>query len=150
MADPDLTRIKMQRRNLAHKELIDKMDAWLRRLGARPQESDHIDLFARIPQDGSFIFEMKSGGESILEQIRKGLSQLYEYRYRYRGIIGGDDISLCLVLPGPPATPWVPDYLVNDRDINICWFEEGDRLACHALCAEGMVPLTGGPPTAPA
>lgn len=149
MADPELTRIKMQRRNLAHKELIDKMDAWLRRLGANPQENDHIDLFARIPQDGSFIFEMKSGGESILEQIRKGLSQLYEYRYRYRGVIGGDEISLCLVLPEPPATPWVADYLVNDRDINICWFEEGDRLACHALCAEGMAPLTGGPPSAP-
>ena len=74
MADPELTRIKMQRRNLTHKELIDKMDAWLRRLGARPTETDHIDLFAKIPNDGSFIFEMKSGGESILEQIRKGLS----------------------------------------------------------------------------
>lgn len=142
MADPELTRIKMQRRNLAHKELIDKMDAWLRRLGANPQENDHIDLFARIPEDGSFIFEMKSGGESILEQIRKGLSQLYEYRYRYQGVIGGDDIALCLVLPEPPATPWVADYLCNDRDINICWFEgEGDNLAFHELCAEGMAPL---------
>ena len=113
-----------------------------KRLGANPQENDHIDLFARIPEDGSFIFEMKSGGESILEQIRKGLSQLYEYRYRYRGVIGGDDIALCLVLPEPPATPWVADYLCNDRDINICWFEgEGDNLAFHELCAEGMAPL---------
>jgi len=122
--------------------------AWLRRLGANPQENDHIDLFARIPEDGSFIFEMKSGGESILEQIRKGLSQLYEYRYRYRGVIGGDDISLCLVLPHPPTTPWLADYLCKDRDINICWFEESDNLAWHVLCGERMGPLASGTPSA--
>lgn len=68
-------------RNLAHKELVSKMDAWLRRLGAIPKENDHIDLFADVPSDGSFIFEVKSGGENLLDQIRKGLSQLYEYRY---------------------------------------------------------------------
>jgi len=139
MADPELTRIKMQRRNLAHKELIDKMDDWLRRLGAQPKESDHIDLFAKIPGDGSFIFEMKSGGESILEQIRKGLSQLYEYRYRYRGTIGEPDIALCLVLPERPAgIPWVTEYLCEDRDINVCWFERNGDLAWPELCAEDM------------
>lgn len=141
MADPELTRIKMQRRNLAHKELIDKMDSWLRRLGATPKENDHIDLFAKIPDDGSFIFEMKSGGESILDQIRKGLSQLYEYRYRYRDTIGEPEISLCLVLPEAPTISWIEDYLVNDRDINICWFEEGDTLAWPTICAERMAAL---------
>jgi hypothetical protein len=141
MADPELTRIKRQRRNLAHKELIDKMDAWLRRLGAKPKENEHVDLFAKIPEDGSFIFEMKSGGESLLDQIRKGLSQLYEYRYRYRDIIGGDDVSLCLVLPEPPSTPWLAEYLCKDREINICWFEESDNLAWHVLCGGEMAHL---------
>lgn len=142
MADPELTRIKRQRRNLAHKELVVKMDAWLRSLGANPKENDHIDLFAKIPDDGSFIFEMKSGGESILDQLRKGLSQLYEYRYRYRyRTIIGDDISLCLVLPEAPAIPWAADYLCKDRDINICWFEEGGELASSELCAEGIAAL---------
>ena len=65
LADPEATRIKKQRRNIKHKELIDKMDTWLRRLGARPTENEHIDLFAKIPHDGSFMFEMKSGGESV-------------------------------------------------------------------------------------
>lgn len=141
MADPELTRIKMQRRNLTHKSLIHKMDSWLRHLGATPKENNHIDLFAKIPDDGSFIFEMKSGGESILEQIRKGLSQLYEYRYRYRAAIGEADISLCLVLPGPPTLQWVEDYLVNDRNINICWFEEGGRLAWPHVCTKRMAVL---------
>ena len=145
MSDPQLRRIKLQRRNLAHKELIDKMDAWLRRQGAQPKENDHIDLFATIPRDGSFIFEMKSGGESILEQIRKGLSQLYEYRYRYRGVIGGDDISLCLVLPEAPPTPWLADYLCKDRDINICWFDQYDELQWHELCPDTMIPPAAPP-----
>lgn len=139
MADPELTRIKRQRRNLAHKELIDKMDSFLRSLGAQPKENDHIDLFAKIPDDGSFIFEMKSGGDSILEQIRKGLSQLYEYRFRYRGTIGEGEISLCLVLPESPASiPWITEYLCKDREINVCWFEEGGNLAWPEACAERM------------
>lgn len=140
MADPELTRIKRQRRNLAHKELIDKMDLWLRSLGARPQENEHIDMFAKIPDDGSFIFEMKSGGDSILEQIRKGLSQLYEYRFRYSGMIGEGDVSLCLVLPeSPTSIPWITEYLCKDREINVCWFEEGGNLAWPEACAERMV-----------
>lgn len=139
MADPEVTRIKRQRRNLAHKELIDKMDLWLRSLGAHPKENDHIDLFAKIPNDGSFIFEMKSGGDSILEQIRKGLSQLYEYRFRYRETIGEDEISLCLVLPESPVSiPWITEYLCKDREINVCWFEEGGNLTWPEACAERM------------
>ena len=108
IVDPELTKIKRQRRNLAHKELIDKMDSWLRQIGAIPKENDHIDLFAKIPSDGSFIFEMKSGGENLLEQVRKGLSQLYEYRYRYKEKINDPHISLCLVLPEmPDSIPWI-------------------------------------------
>jgi hypothetical protein len=138
-ADPELTRIKRQRRNLAHKELIDLMESWLRRIGASPQENDHIDLFSKIPGDGSFIFEMKSGGDSLLEQIRKGLSQLYEYRYRYRNVINDQSISLCLVLPeNPTSIPWVTDYLCTDREINICWFDENGKLIWPDICGSNM------------
>ncbi|MCK5658282.1 MAG: hypothetical protein KAH96_00185 [Alphaproteobacteria bacterium] len=146
MADPELTRIKRQRRNLAHKELIDKMDTWLRRIGARPKENDHIDLFAKIPSDGSFIFEMKSGGESLLEQIRKGLSQLYEYRYRYKSSINDPHISLCLVLPElPDSIPWLVDYLCTDREINICWFNQDGQLEWPKIC-EGTMEMLQCPP----
>lgn len=139
IADPEITHIKMQRRNLAHKELIDKMDKLLRDIGARPQENDHIDLYAKIPNDGSFIFEMKSGGESLLDQIRKGLSQLYEYRYRYREVIQDDHISLCLVLPESPSSiPWVTNYLCEDRDIHLCWFSEDGNLKFPINCADKL------------
>ncbi len=144
LADPELTRIKRQRRNLAHKELIDLMESWLRGIGASPQENDHIDLFAKIPGDGSFIFEMKSGGESLLEQIRKGLSQLYEYRYRYRNSIDDKNISLCLVLPeNPTSIPWITDYLCTDREINICWFDEEGNPSWPDICQTNMEVLRG-------
>ena len=143
MADPELTRIKMQRRNLAHKELVDKMDELLRGLGAEPKENEHIDLFSQIPGDGFFIFEMKSGGEGILDQIRKGLSQLYEYRYRYRPTIGEEDIFLCLVLPeNPTSLPWISDYLCEDREINLCWFDSVGTLKWPTACGDKMEVLS--------
>ena len=115
------------------------MAEWLKVLGAQPKENEHIDLFAEIPHDGSFIFEMKSGGDSLLDQIRKGLSQLYEYRYRYRAIINDDHISLCLVLPeSPDVIPWITDYLCDDREINICWFNEDNELEWPSHCAQQM------------
>ena len=139
LADPEVTKIKRQRRNLAHKELIDLMDSWLIKIGAQPKENEHIDLFAEIPGDGSFIFEMKSGGESLLEQIRKGLSQLYEYRYRYRNKLQYEEISLCLVLPeNPTSIPWITDYLCSDRKINICWFDETGSPFWPEICDENM------------
>ncbi|MDF5739977.1 MULTISPECIES: hypothetical protein [unclassified Nostoc] len=142
IADPEITKIKLQRRNLVHKELIDKMESWLRNIGANPKENEHIDLFAKIPGDGSFIFEMKSGGDSLLEQIRKGLSQLYEYRYRYRSVIDDPHISLCLVLPENPITiSWVTDYLCNDREINICWFDEQNTPLWPDICTARMAVL---------
>ncbi|MEA5619241.1 hypothetical protein VB711_15545 [Cronbergia sp. UHCC 0137] len=139
IADPELTKIKRQRRNLIHKELVDKMDFWLRNIGAQPKENDHIDLVAKIPSDGSFIFEMKSGGESLLEQIRKGISQLYEYKYRYKSVINDDHISLCLVLPeSPDSIPWITEYVCNDRKINICWFNDNGDLSWPSICSEQM------------
>ncbi|UFS71770.1 hypothetical protein LPW11_06145 [Geomonas sp. RF6] len=139
IADPEVTRVKLQRRNLAHKELIDKMDSYLRSLGAIPKENDHIDLLAKIPHDGSFIFEMKSGGDTLLDQIRKGLSQLYEYRFRYRDLIEDEAISLCLVLPGNPSViPWITRYLCEDRDVGICWFNEDGHPVWPDLCEDRM------------
>jgi hypothetical protein len=82
---------------------------------------------------------MKSGGDSLLEQIRKGLSQLYEYRYRYRAVINDNHISLCLVLPeSPDVIPWITEYLCNDREINICWFNDEDELEWPQICAKQM------------
>ncbi|MBI2682886.1 MAG: hypothetical protein HYX26_06670 [Acidobacteriales bacterium] len=141
IADPEQTRIKRERRNLAHKELLDRTDELLRAIGAVPQENSHIDLFAQVPDDGSFLFEIKSGGENLLAQIRKGLSQLYEYRFRYRQQLP-NDVALCLVLPErPTAIPWAEEYLSVDRGICVFWFDEHGALEYPPECEARLEPL---------
>ncbi|GGF28805.1 hypothetical protein [Hymenobacter cavernae] len=129
-ADPEVTRIKRQRRNLAHQLILKQLEDHLESLGAEPKETEHIDSFAKIPTNGPFLFEVKSGGENLLDQIRKAVSQLYEYKFRYQDEIAESDaITLCLVLPGrPDGIPWLEDYLCADRNIAVCWFEEDGRL----------------------
>lgn len=143
LADPEMTKVKRQKRNLAHKELVAQMDEYLvSNLGATTSENDHIDLLGILPTRKAFLFEMKSGGESLLDQIRKGLSQLYEYRYRYRSLIEADDLELCLVLPENPLDlPWIIDYLCEDRQIAVCWFEDG-QLVYPVQCADRLADLT--------
>lgn len=140
IADPEVTQIKRQRSNLQHKILIQKMDEHLRNIGAIPFENEHIDLFAKIPDDGTFIFEMKSvTSENLLSQTRKGLSQLYEYRYRYKDDVSPvDTITLCLVYPYEPSEiDWIQEYLCVDREIAICWFKD-DQLNFPVSCSQKM------------
>jgi hypothetical protein len=142
LADPEVTKIKRQRRHLSHKILVDNMHQKLKRLGAKPLENPHIDLFAKIPNDGSFLFEMKSRGENILSQVRKGISQLYEYRYRYKNQFE-KEVHLCLVLEGPiNEIPWLEDYICDDRKINLCWFNEDGAIEYPKKCHEVMKKLS--------
>ena len=132
IADPEITRIKKERRNVAHALMVSRLAEWLQdNVGIQcVGDSLHIDLWAKLPNGRTFIFEVKSGGEGVWEQIRKGVSQLYEYRYRYaREMDQFKDAHLCLVLPGDPPVDWMPDYLCRDRDINLCIFPMADDIA---------------------
>jgi len=143
LADPEVTRIKRQRRNLGHKILIDKLVNHLKKFGAKPMENPHIDLYSKIPNDGSFIFEVKSGGENTLDQVRKGISQLYEYRFRYRELLENNP-ELCLLMPEEPkGISWLSEYVCLDRGICLCWFDEKDELIPHNLCKVKMDVLIG-------
>lgn len=143
LTDPEITKIKRERCNLTHKMLLDRMHDMLHDLGCTPKYSPHIDLYAEIPGDGAFIFEAKSGGESLLEQVRKGLSQLYEYRYRYIGHVNGTS-ELCLVLgEAPDRIPWLENYLCEDRKILVCWFDETGKFKYPPACGEILGVLSG-------
>jgi len=112
-----------------HKTVLQKLEEYLEGLGCDPVENDHIDLFAQIPGDGKFIFEVKSATrENLLSQARKGISQLYEYRYRYQDIIGYD-VYLCLVFPEKPeGIDWLEGYICTDRKIGLIWFNQQGRI----------------------
>lgn len=102
--------------NLVAKQLID--------VGSLPKSNQLIDLAVNI--NGDFIFEMKSSNESnVRDQVRKGLSQLYEYRY----LQNKPNATLVLVLEKPISTTnkWMIDYLENDRDVLLVW-DGSDKL----------------------
>ena len=124
-ADPELTKIRRQRANLTHKILLEKLNDYLVSKGAISLENEHIDLYAKLKNNKKFLFEVKSiDDKNLLSQTRKGISQLYEYRYRYQNIIGYD-VNLCLVYPYEPKyVPWLQEYLCTDRDVGIMWFED--------------------------
>lgn len=140
--DPELTKIRRQRANLSHKVLLEKLYNYLESQGATPFENEHIDLYAELPSKDKYVFEVKSMTvNNLLSQTRKGVSQLYEYRYRYQDIIGYN-VNLFLVYPKEPVTiPWLEKYLCSDRHIGIIWFDDNDQIQFSESCADMAKPL---------
>lgn len=141
--DLEVTRIRRQRANLSHKIILQQLEDYLEAKGADPVENEHIDLYAQIPNDGRFIFEVKSiNDRNLLSQTRKGVSQLYEYRYRYKDVIGYD-VNLCLVYPEEPTSiEWLQEYICSDRNIGIIWFSSTGSLEYSKHCGSFIHALT--------
>ncbi|GAM73245.1 hypothetical protein JCM19241_2700 [Vibrio ishigakensis] len=140
--DPELTKIRRQRANLNHKILLEKLHDHIQERGGNPLENEHIDLFVELPTKDKFIFEVKSiTSNNLLSQTRKGISQLYEYRYRYQNVIGYD-VKLFLVYPHEPQSiPWLQEYLCEDRGVGIIWFDKNNQIQYSAHCETMMQSL---------
>lgn len=109
---------KTDRANHAHTQLVNMVAGRISEAGGIPRFNPFIDLAARITHD--YIFEMKSTTETnVKSQIRRGISQLYEYRY----IENKPNAKLILVLENPLAVNnrWLLDYVEIDRNINLIW-----------------------------
>lgn len=107
----------------SHRMLTNLMAAKIRKAGAIPKRNPYIDLSARIDEQ-IYLFEMKSSNDgNAHDQIRKGISQLYEYRYIQRA----DEARLILVVenPLPAKLRWLENYLIEDRGIFLVW--DGNR-----------------------
>lgn len=116
---------KREKAEKTHKRLIYMMAEKISEAGGIPVECRHsIDLATTINNE-EFIFEMKSiSGKSVHGQIRRGISQLYEYSYLH----DMPNATLCLVMEKKPRgkKEWLIDYLINDRDIMVCWKADCD------------------------
>lgn len=93
----------------------------------------------------TFIFEMKSSDDSIvIEQVRKAVAQLYEYRYRYyrEGQIKQNAILILVLQKSLKTYSWMKDYLLSDRHIAVCWLkEDGEDFDCFDECRAILDPL---------
>ena len=114
---------KRERANLTHWNLVDAKSSFLNELDIKFSDNKHVDLFAKAEGD-VILYEMKSinpSGTNTVSQIRKAVSQLYEYRYNFKV----PNAKLCIVtnseLKGDNA--WISDYLSKDRLIAYEWTE---------------------------
>lgn len=121
---------KRERANQIHWKLVDAKASYLSETGVESFEDIHIDLFARRG-DETIFYEMKSINDSednTRSQIRKAVSQLYEYRYIYNE----PKARLCVVtnskLRGDNA--WLADYLAKDRTIAYEWTDDFVNFEC--------------------
>lgn len=116
-------RAKRERASTSHETLVSLMAERLRQRGAVPKANRYVDLSARLDEE-DYLFEMKSTTEdNPHSQIRRGLSQLYEYRY----IQNVEKAKLVLVIenPLPKKNHWMEDYLINDRGVLLVWDGDG-------------------------
>lgn len=108
----------LDRANEAHGRLVNLVAERIRNVGGVPKANSLIDLATHIEMD--YIFEMKSTTASnTRDQIRKGVSQLYEYRY----LQNNPEAKLVMVIENQLDTDnyWMLDYLENDRSIHLLW-----------------------------
>ena len=119
---------KREQANKIHWKLVVSKSSFLSEIGFPAYGNEHIDLFSRI-NNKVIIYEMKSmNSKNLLSQIRKGISQLYEYRYIYSKpnaklcIVGNHNIG--------KSNSWLLHYLSIDRLIAFEWTDNYHDFYC--------------------
>ena len=126
----------MELANGAHINLVNLVASRITAAGGIAKKNQFIDLASKMNED--FIFEMKSTTETnVRSQVRKGISQLYEYRY----LENTPEAKLVLVVERPLATSniWMNDYLENDRGVLLIW--DGDERLFGSAKANESLPF---------
>jgi hypothetical protein len=130
----EVDRVKIERANATHEKLRTILANRIKRYGPIPTYNRYIDLAVRM-ENKDFIIEVKSAG-NVRAQIRRGISQLYEYRY----LQSLPNAMLVLLLEKPliGENQWLLDYLVEDRGICVLWDAQDDELFTTDKCMEKL------------
>lgn len=120
----EVDRVKLERANVIHERLRSLLAEKIKQSGFLPTYNKYVDLAVRMSgQD--FLVEAKSS-TNIRSQVRRGLSQLYEYRYLQ--CLPNAVLVLLLEKPLTGVNKWLLDYLTNDRGIYVIWDAANDEL----------------------
>jgi hypothetical protein len=112
-----------ERADGAHQVLTELVASKIRRTGSIPKNNKYIDLSAAI-RDDLYLFDMKSTTDANVHgQIRRAISQLYEYRYLQQ--LPAAKLVIVIENPPPREKKWIVDYVIKDRRMLIAW--DGDR-----------------------
>lgn len=110
--------VKRERASVMHEKLRSILARKIRGYGFVPTFNHFIDLAVCI-ENTHFIFEVKTSDANAHRQVRKAISQLYEYRY----IQSLPKARLVLLIENPLTgkNRWLLDYLEQDRGIFVIW-----------------------------
>lgn len=110
----------------SHQMLMNLVAAKIRKAGSIPKNNKYVDLSAAI-HDELYLFEMKSTTErNVHMQIRRAISQLYEYRYLQE--VPAAKLVVVIENPPPKEKKWIVEYLIKDRNVLIAWDGNGSTL----------------------
>ncbi len=120
----------LERANAQHFLLEKRMADICKESGCLVKESLYVDLLAQ--KGGMYLmFEMKSCTYNTLRsQVRRGISQLLEYRYLHRQDY--PNVRLCLVLERRPAVhnEWLVDF-AETLGIGVVWLTNLQEFSCR-------------------
>ncbi|HJP58879.1 MAG TPA: hypothetical protein VJ865_02735 [Gemmatimonadaceae bacterium] len=127
---------KHERASLIHRKLVSAKAAFLHARGLSAHQTKLIDLYSGLDKEIA-LYEMKSlSGQNFVAQMRRAVSQLYEYRYDY----GITNSRMCIVTNGFPSGSDVDyvTYLESDRKMAYVWTEDFQFFKCREASAALM------------
>jgi hypothetical protein len=130
-----------ERADDSHKMLTNLVASKIKKAGGLPKRNLFVDLSTALNED-FYLFEMKSTtNENVHGQVRRAISQLYEYRYLQQV----PDAKLVVVIenPLPRDKVWLIDYVVDDRELKIVWDGDGANLYCPDKISRELEFLVG-------
>jgi hypothetical protein len=89
--------------------------------GFSPKQNMHIDMYFTA-ENRIILAEMKSCHRRNLHtQIRRGVAQLFEYRFLYKDVFKKDPVLVLVIETAPtPRQEWLVTYL-ESIDILLSW-----------------------------
>lgn len=134
--------VLLERANSQHFLLEQMMAETCKNGGFDPQYNVHIDLFIQNGT-GSLVFEMKSCTiSSTRSQIRRAISQLFEYSYRYRNSLK-PLVRRCVVVERKPRgnDEWLIEY-VEFLEIGLVWkCDTSQKFGCKKQTGKWLEPF---------
>jgi len=118
-----LNHVARERANTSHQMLEQLLADAARANGHAPQCNAHIDMYFGTGS-GTVLAEMKSCHQNNLHnQVRRGVSQLLEYRFVYRDVLA-TPVTLTLIIETPPSSlkRWLVECL-ESLGILLAWKE---------------------------
>lgn len=115
----DVDRAKLERATAIHERMVAEVAKKAKEARFASRRNKFIDLFS-FRKKNSVLFEFKTNSQrNCGTQVRRAVSQLYEYQWRQRL----DSSKLVVVLQNEPIQDnfWIVDYLVRSRTILPIW-----------------------------